>query len=96
MYLVKKKKYKDIWYICLFSAYLEQPILEAPTIKEPWKAEFIEDIDCKFSLDNGVYQVIHTSKESAASQNPDNRYPPLSEFVSDMQLMCAMIANGPL
>lgn len=68
--------------------------MEPPTIEEPWKANFLEDLDYQFSMDKGVCQVF--SKESGTYQRKDFHYPLLSEFVSDMQLMCAMIADGPL
>ena len=46
---------------------------------------------------NGVYQVFR-NKEDVEANNPASGYdyPDLDTYVTDMQLMCALIADGPL
>lgn len=70
--------------------------MEPPTIEEPWKADFVPDVECLFSMEKGVYKITQDSKEKGSAPPSDAHFPPLAEFVSDMQLMCAMIADGPL
>ncbi|XP_035215171.1 AMP deaminase 2-like isoform X2 [Stegodyphus dumicola] len=74
----------------------ELPITEPPTVKEPWKAEYIEDWDCHFVIEKGIFEVFRAPKGTEAAKKCDFHFPPLSEFVADKQLMCAMIADGPL
>ncbi|XP_054724062.1 AMP deaminase 2-like [Uloborus diversus] len=74
----------------------EPPIFEPPTVKEPWKAEPIEEWDCHFIMNEGVYEVYHGPANLEASNKFEFNYPHLAEFVADLQLVGAMIADGPL
>ena len=44
----------------------------------------------------GVYQVYKTEERMQKNAPIDYSFPRLEEFVRDMHLMCALIADGPL
>ena len=46
---------------------------------------------------DGVFQVYQTKEDfDAQKPAPGYDYPDLDTYVTDMQLMCALIADGPL
>ncbi|KAF8795086.1 AMP deaminase 2-like [Argiope bruennichi] len=75
----------------------ELPITQPPTIRDPWEADLLEDIPCVFQVNLGVYYGMHRyNKETGAMELIQFPYPPFDEFVTDLHLMGAMIADGPL
>ncbi|GFQ70074.1 AMP deaminase 2 [Trichonephila clavata] len=73
----------------------EVPITQPPTIEDPWESDSVEDMNCKFHLNLGVYYGIwiRDAEEPQQFQFP---FPSFEEFVTDLHLMGAMIADGPL
>ena len=45
---------------------------------------------------NGVFQVFRSSADVEADRPLEYEYPDLDTYVTDMHLMCALIADGPL
>lgn len=75
----------------------ELPITQPPTIEDPWKADSLEDIPCVFQVNLGVYYGMHRyNKETGTMDLIQFPYPSFDEFVTDLHLMGAMIADGPL
>ena len=81
-----------------FNVFLDHPIHPPKTNADPWDCEFLPDLeDHVIKMVNGVYQVFR-NKEDVEANNPASGYdyPDLDTYVTDMQLMCALIADGPL
>ncbi|XP_039152931.1 AMP deaminase 2 isoform X3 [Drosophila simulans] len=62
-------------------------------ITNPWNVEFPNDEDFKIKPLNGVFHIYENDDESSEIKF---EYPDMSQFVNDMQVMCNMIADGPL
>ena len=45
---------------------------------------------------NGVYQVFKNEEDARNNKRIEYEYPDLDKFVTDMHLLCALIADGPL
>jgi len=63
-----------------------------------WDCEFPPDIGYKVKINKGVYEVYRSEEDlMARAKKPiDYEFPDLETFVTDMQHLCAMIADGPL
>jgi len=63
-----------------------------------WECEFLPDNGYKVKIEKGVYYVYRSQEDmlSRAKKPIDYQFPDLEEFVTDMQSICAMIADGPL
>ncbi|XP_017063721.1 AMP deaminase 2 isoform X2 [Drosophila eugracilis] len=59
----------------------------------PWNVEFPEDQDFRIKPLNGVFHIYENDDDSSEIKF---EYPDMSQFVNDMQVMCNMIADGPL
>ncbi|XP_015915019.2 AMP deaminase 2 isoform X2 [Parasteatoda tepidariorum] len=71
----------------------ESVSVERPSVRDPWMSSFSsEDKDYSLKVCNGVYQVYSGSE----GEKLDFPYPLFQEFIADLQLMCCMIADGPL
>jgi len=68
----------------------EHPIHAPPTGGNHWSCTFPPSMACQLQLHEGVFSVY---RDGQALELP---CPSLPVFVKDMQLMCQMIANGPL
>jgi len=66
--------------------------------KDPWDLEFLPDNGYKFQIVKGVYQVYRNQEDllSRARKPINYEFPDLETFVTDMQELCAFIADGPL
>ncbi|XP_050082793.1 AMP deaminase 2 isoform X2 [Anopheles aquasalis] len=62
--------------------------------QSPWVIEMPEDLQHTIRSVSGVFEVF-PSDEPSAEPLP-YQYPRLPDFVQDMQMMCSMIADGPL
>lgn len=70
--------------------------MHAPASRDPWEVEFPPSKNYKFSPVNGVFNV-YASEEDIKNEKPlPYVYPDLAAFVGDMNLLCSMIADGPL
>ncbi|XP_052867789.1 AMP deaminase 2 isoform X2 [Anopheles cruzii] len=62
--------------------------------QSPWVVEFPPDLDHTVRAVNGVFEVFPSV--DAGTESLPYHYPRLPDFVQDMQMMCTMIADGPL
>jgi len=63
---------------------------------DPWACQFQPDCGYKVKIEKGVYSV-YKNEEDLASNKPINYdFVDLETFVTDMQMLCAMISDGPL
>ena len=76
--------------------FLDHPIHPPKTNADPWDCEFLPDLkDHQIKMVNGVFEVFKTQDDYEAKKPvPGYDYPKLDEYVTDMQLMCALIADG--
>ena len=75
----------------------DHPIHPPKSSGDPWDCEFPPDLnDFRLKMKEGIMWVYR----SESDLNEDNpvvyEFPKLAEFVSDMHLLCALIADGPL
>lgn len=61
--------------------------------ESPWLIEFPEDCNYSVRSVKGVFEVY---RDGAATEPLPFTYTKLPDFVQDMQMMCSMIADGPL
>jgi len=62
----------------------------------PWDCVFQPDCGYKIQLEKGVYSVYKNEEDKAANKPINYEFVDLETFVTDMQLLCAMISDGPL
>ncbi|XP_064470635.1 AMP deaminase 2-like isoform X5 [Ornithodoros turicata] len=74
----------------------DHPFYSVPTVTEPWNCEILEDMKCILKMYNGVVHVYRTEEDLKNEKPADYPYINLSQFINDLNLMCAMIADGPL
>lgn len=68
--------------------------VHAPTsTTDPWDIEFSPDMGFTIRAVNGVFNLY---RDAECTDNVNYPYCKLDEFIQDMQIMCAMIADGPL
>jgi len=74
------------------------PIHPPKMTGDPWECEVLPDCGYKVKLDKGIFHVYRNQEDllSRAKKPIDYQYPDLETFVTDMQEICAMIADGPL
>jgi len=72
------------------------PIHPPKMVGDPWACEFQPNCGYKLKLDKGVYSVYKSEQDLAANNNIKYDFVDLETFVTDMQMICAMIADGPL
>lgn len=73
--------------------FLDHPIHAPTNTSNPWDVEFPEDENYCIKPIGGVFNVF---KKETDEQPIDYSYKKLDEFVKDMQILCTMIADGPL
>merc|ERR1719187_2710508 len=74
----------------------DYPIHPMKMDRDPWDCDFPDNSPHVFNITEGVYNVYPSQEAMAAHQPLDYEYPDLEQFVRDMQLLCALIADGPL
>lgn len=68
--------------------------VHAPTsTDDPWAIDFPPDLGYTLKAERGVFNVYRDAECTDSLNYP---YCKLEEFVQDMQVMCTMIADGPL
>ncbi|XP_053689453.1 AMP deaminase 2 isoform X2 [Sabethes cyaneus] len=72
----------------------DHPVNPPQSTQSPWLIEFPEDCHYTIRANNGVFEVFRDGEES--TEPFPFEYTKLPEFVQDMQMMCSMIADGPL
>ena len=63
---------------------------------DPWKEDYPPDLNYFLQIEEGVVQVYRTKEDVEDGRRLDYPFPPLSTFITDMNLICAMITDGPL
>lgn len=74
----------------------DHPFYSVPTVTEPWNSEVPADLNYQLRMHNGVMHVYKTKEDMEAEKPLDFPYVNLPQFINDLNLMCAMIADGPL
>ncbi|CAO1382196.1 unnamed protein product [Diamesa serratosioi] len=70
----------------------EHPV-NPPDNTDPWQLEFPEDLNYVIKANKGVFEVY---RDAECTESINYAYTKYTDFVQDMQTMCAMIADGPL
>lgn len=71
--------------------------MHAPASRgDPWECEFPPSKNYKIAPVNGVFNLYANEEDFANGKPIPYSYPDLATFVRDMNLLCAMIADGPL
>jgi len=63
---------------------------------DPWACQFQPDCGYKFKIEKGVYSVFKNEEDLASNKPINYDFVDLETFVTDMQMLCAMISDGPL
>ena len=72
--------------------YFQDHPINAPSCKDnPWDIEFPEDLPVEIRSVDGVFNVFNEDEQKRSYQYPD-----LATFVTDMNILCNMIIDGPL
>ncbi|XP_054927366.1 AMP deaminase 2 isoform X3 [Dermacentor andersoni] len=74
----------------------DHPFYSVPTVTDPWNCEVLPSMNCELRMHNGVVHVYKNKEDMAAEKPMDFPYVNLPQFINDLNLMCAMIADGPL
>lgn len=74
----------------------DHPFYCVPTVTEPWGCELPADLNYQLRMHNGVVHVYKAPEDVEAERPLDFPYVNLPQFINDLNLMCAMIADGPL
>ena len=82
-----------ILYVFLFPS--DHPIHPPKSNNDPWDCEFLPDLD-EYVIKpvKGVFQVYRNTADAEANRMAEGyEYPDLESYVTDMHLMCALIAG---
>lgn len=75
---------------------IEDHPVHAPASRgDPWECEFPPTKNYKIVPVNGVFNLFANDEDLANGKPLPYSYPDLAAFVQDMNLLCAMIADGP-
>lgn len=74
----------------------DHPIHPPTETNDPWDVDFPPDKDYSIRAVNGVFNVFTEASTEENQTGLHFDYPKLKDFVNDMQIMCNMIADGPL
>ncbi|XP_067135225.1 AMP deaminase 2 isoform X2 [Centruroides vittatus] len=72
------------------------PYHSPPIIKNPWDVTIPNDFGYYLKMEDGVIQCYSSYENMESGRRQNYPFPSLMEFVADMNLLCAMIADGPL
>ncbi|XP_023322406.1 AMP deaminase 2 isoform X2 [Eurytemora carolleeae] len=75
---------------------LNHPIHPPKDDRDPWDCEFLPDNKNVLVCKEGVFSVYANQEDADNGKKIDFEVPDLATFVKDMQLLCGLIANGPL
>jgi len=74
----------------------DHPVHPPKIDRDPWECEFLPDSGAVLKCVKGVYKVYENEADAQQDKPIDYEVPDLETFVRDMQLLCALIADGPL
>lgn len=92
----KEDKAKDFAKATIEGKTEAHPIHPPKMTGDPWQCEFQPDCGYKLKLEKGVYSVYKNEEDLAANKPINYDVIDLETFVTDMQMICAMISDGPL
>jgi len=72
------------------------PIHPPKNDRDPWECDFLPDNGYVLECKEGVYHVYKNSDDAKANKSINYEVPNLETFVTDMQMLCALIVDGPL
>lgn len=72
---------------------LDHPVHAPSYTTDPWNIEFPQNTGYTIKSVNGVFNMF---RDKECTENINFPYVKLETFVQDMQIMCTMIADGPL
>ncbi|KAK9709785.1 AMP deaminase [Popillia japonica] len=75
---------------------IEEHGIHPPSRGNPWEPPDIPDNSYVFKAHQGVYHVYQDEEHVLKNEPINYPYPNLETFVTDMNTMCQMIADGPL
>ncbi|XP_044746825.1 AMP deaminase 2 isoform X2 [Coccinella septempunctata] len=67
-----------------------------PPEHHPWKAQDVGDTAHVFKSNKGVFEIFENEEALNNNKPCDFPYPDMETFVKDMNIMCSLIADGPL
>lgn len=73
--------------------YIDYSVHAPTSTTDPWDIEFPSDMGFTIKSVNGVFNLF---RDKECTDNVNYSYCKLEEFIQDMQIMCVMIADGPL
>lgn len=71
----------------------DHPVNPPKSTESPWLIDFPDDRNYTIRANRGVFEVF---RDAEAKDQLPFEYTKLADFVQDMQMMCSMIADGPL
>nr|UAW06711.1 deaminase [Kerria lacca] len=74
----------------------DHPIDVPVSGKNPWHIEFYESKGLLFKAVNGVFHIYENEEALAKNKPRDYQYPLLETYISDLNKICMMMADGPL
>lgn len=77
-------------------SFLDHPVHAPPGKEDPWACEFPPASNYIIKSKRGVFQLYANEEAVAEEKAIPYAYPDLDTFVTDMNKLCAMIADGPL
>ncbi|XP_058807964.1 AMP deaminase 2 isoform X1 [Phymastichus coffea] len=75
---------------------IEDHPVHAPASRDPWQCEFPASKHYEIAPIGGVFNLFASEEDLANNKPVPHPYPDLATFVRDMNLLCTMIADGPL
>lgn len=75
---------------------LDHPVHAPASRGDPWQCEFPMAKNYIIAPVNGVFNLYANEEDLANGKPVPYSYPDLATFVRDMNLLCTMIADGPL
>lgn len=80
----------------MYTYVADHPIHVPYSNKNPWNAEVYDSKGYILKANKGVFQVYENDDKLRANEPKDYQYPLLETFISDLNKVCMMMADGPL
>lgn len=80
----------------LFVLVIDHPIHVPTNDENPWDIDFYPSKNLIIKPVNGVFQVYENEEAVKENKPRDYPYPLLETYISDLNKICMMMADGPL
>ena len=80
----------------LYSYVSDHPIHVPHSNENPWNVEVYDSKGYIIKSNRGVFQVYENSDKVDLNEPKDYQYPLLETYISDLNKVCMMMADGPL